>query len=284
MRTHFEIEESEEYESAKELLLRRCGRWAADHGMRADERMLVAALDSRHLSSDGRLGYWTPAEVRRLLLEWIPQSVVADPDTLNAAPESLLTLLRYLAASGLRDPRGASIATLEKAVAEAAVDYPAVLADPLQQGVGKFWTLTALDHGVDLSDSGTLAKFQRDVDAGRVRYDAELLDRLVGASLERPPLDQVRAYAQLPVALPPREEFATAAAVSETVRRLAALADWVGADGRALTAAATSGRTTPVSWRDCSAPVSRFPGRAARLRCPGSTCCSPGRRRPVWCG
>src|SRR5689334_18412320 len=91
VRTHFEVEEPEEYESAKELLLRRCKNWAVDHGMRADEGMISAALDSRHLSSDGRLGYWTPVEVRRLLLEWIPQLVVADSDTLNAAPESLLT-------------------------------------------------------------------------------------------------------------------------------------------------------------------------------------------------
>ncbi|AWS46199.1 hypothetical protein [Streptosporangium sp. 'caverna'] len=247
MRTHFEVEEPEEYESAKELLLRRCKNWAADHGMRADEGMLSAALDSRHLSSDGRLGHWTPVEVRRLLLEWIPQLVVADPDTLNAAPESLLTLLRYLAASGLRDPRGASIATLEKAVAEAAADYPAALADPLRQGVGKFWTLAALDNGVDLSDGEALERFQRDVDAGRARYDGELLDRLIEASLTRPPLDQARAYAQLPVGLPPREELAAAAADSGTVRRLAALAGWVGADGRELTA---TGDLRPADARE----------------------------------
>jgi hypothetical protein len=236
VRTHFTLEESEEFESAKELLLRRCMSWAAEHGMRAEEGMLRAALDLRHLSADGRLGYWTPDEVRRLLLEWIPQTMVADPDILNAAPESLLTLLRYLAASGLRDPRGASMATLEEAVAEAAVDYPAVLADPLRQGVGKFWALAALDNGVDLNDSGARTAFQRDIDAGRVRYDEELFDRLIEASVERPPLVQPRTYAQLPVALPPREEFAEAAAGSETVRRLATLADWVGADGRALTA------------------------------------------------
>jgi hypothetical protein len=236
VRTHFNLEESEEFESAKELLLRRCMNWAADHGMRADEGMLLAALDSRHLSSDGRLGYWTPAEVRRLLLEWIPRFVVAEPGILNAAPESLLTLLRYLAASGLRDPRGASIATLEEAVAEAAVDYPAALADPLRQGVGKFWMLAALDNGVDLNDSEALEKFQRDIDAGRARYDDELLDRLIEASFERLQPVQMRAYAQIPVGLPPREELAAAAANSETVRRLATLADWVGSDGRVLTA------------------------------------------------
>jgi hypothetical protein len=66
-------------------------------------------LDSRHFSSDGRLGYWTPAQVRRALLEWIPEKVTAPVEHLLDAPETLRTLLRYLDAHGLRDPRGAAV-------------------------------------------------------------------------------------------------------------------------------------------------------------------------------
>jgi len=48
--------------------------------------------------------------VRRFLLEWIPHYVVAPRDILEAAQEGLLTFLRYLDASGLRDPRGTAVA------------------------------------------------------------------------------------------------------------------------------------------------------------------------------
>jgi hypothetical protein len=66
-----------------------------------------ALLDSRHFSSDGRLGFWTPAHVRRALLEWIPEKVTVPEGDLLDAPETPRSLLRYLDAHGLRDPRGA---------------------------------------------------------------------------------------------------------------------------------------------------------------------------------
>jgi hypothetical protein len=62
-------------------------------------------MDSRHFSTDGRLGYWAPAQVERAL-HWIPGKVTAVPEDLLDAPETLRSLLRYLEATGLRDPRG----------------------------------------------------------------------------------------------------------------------------------------------------------------------------------
>ncbi|GLW99652.1 hypothetical protein [Microtetraspora sp. NBRC 16547] len=235
MRTYFEPEEIEEFEAAKDLLIRRCLAWADEHGMSADGMVLSAALDSRHRSRDGRLAYWDPRQVRRLLLEWIPRYVVAHRDVLDAAPESLLTLLRYLAASGLRDPRGATLAELEAAVAAVGAEYPAALADPLRQSIGKFWAQTALDNGVDLTDGRAFGRFQRDIEAGRVRYDSDVLDKLVRGRFLAPELDEERAFAQLPVTLPPPAELAEAAARSASARQLAVLAEWVGAEGRPLT-------------------------------------------------
>ena len=69
MRTWYEIEDSDAYLAARELLLRRCGSWAAANGHVMSPALAGALLDSRHFSSDGRLGYWTPAQVRRALLE-----------------------------------------------------------------------------------------------------------------------------------------------------------------------------------------------------------------------
>ncbi|MET8387856.1 hypothetical protein ABZV14_33145 [Streptosporangium canum] len=235
VRTYFDPEEAEEFESAKDLLVRRCLAWAGEHGMRADGAMLAAALDARHHSRDGRLAYWDARQVRRFLLEWIPRHLVAERDALATAPESLLTLLRYLAASGLRDPRGASSAELEAAVAEAAAEYPAALADPVRQGVGKFWAQTALDNGIVLDDEKAVARFQRDVDAGRTRFDADVLDKLLAAEFAGAAPDDERAFPQRPVTIPPAAELAAEAARSEVVRQLTALTGWVGTGGQPLT-------------------------------------------------
>ena len=80
-----------------------------------------ALLDSRHFSPDGRLGYWTPAQVRRALLEWIPEKVTAPGEDLLDAPETLRTVLRYLDAHGLRDPRGAAVKDDKDAIDAAAL-------------------------------------------------------------------------------------------------------------------------------------------------------------------
>ncbi|GAA4221187.1 hypothetical protein FHR32_005337 [Streptosporangium album] len=235
MRTHFDPEETEEFESAKDLLVRRCLAWADEHGMRADEAMLMAALDARHRSRDGRLAHWDARQVRRFLLEWIPRHLAAERDVLATAPESLLTLLRYLAASGLRDPRGASPAELEAAVAEAAAEYPAALADPARQGIGKFWAQIALDNGILLDDERAVARFQRDIDTGRIGFDAGVLDKLLEAEFTGAGPNDERAFTQRPVALPPAAELAAEAARSEVVRQLAALTGWVGTNGQPLT-------------------------------------------------
>ncbi|MEU3163073.1 hypothetical protein [Streptosporangium sp. NPDC006930] len=235
MRTHFDPEETEEFESAKDLLVRRCLAWADERGTRADEAMLAAVLDARHRSRDGRLAYWDTRQVRRFLLEWIPRHLAAERETLAAAPENLLTLLRYLTASGLRDPRGASLAELEAAVAEAEAEFPAALADPARQGIGRLWAQTALDNGFVLDDEKEMARFQRDVSSGRIQFDADVIEALLQAEFGGAGPDDDRAFSQCPIALPPAAELAADAARSEIVRQLTALTGWVGKEGRPLT-------------------------------------------------
>ena len=50
------------------------------------------ANELRHFSSDGRLGFWIPAQVCRALLEWIPEKVTAPEEDLLDAPETLRSL------------------------------------------------------------------------------------------------------------------------------------------------------------------------------------------------
>lgn len=128
VRTHYEIEETDAYLGARELLLRRCASWAAANNL-AMSPLAGAQLDSRHFSPDGRLGYWTPAQVRRALLEWIPENVAASEDDLLDAPETLRSLLRYLDADGLRDPRGAAIEENESAIDAAAKEFADAIGD-----------------------------------------------------------------------------------------------------------------------------------------------------------
>jgi hypothetical protein len=57
------------------------------------------------LQSGWAAGVLDPAQVERALPHWIPGKVTAVPEDLLDAPETLRTLLRYLEATGLRDPR-----------------------------------------------------------------------------------------------------------------------------------------------------------------------------------
>ncbi|MFI7694522.1 hypothetical protein ACIBQ6_36035 [Nonomuraea sp. NPDC049655] len=235
MRTWFEPEEAEEFEAAKDLLIRRCVTWAEEHGHPVDDLLLSAAVDARHESRDGRLAYWDGASIRFFLLRYVPYKVTAVREELDLAPEVLRTYLRYLDVTGLRDPRGATFADAQEIIADARAEYAAALDDPTLRGVATFWAHTALGQGVDLTVPGAFERFKRDLDAGRVPYDEQVLDKILQNRLVNGGIGEERAFPQLPVYLPPASELMEAAARSQTVQRLITLADWVGKDGRALT-------------------------------------------------
>ncbi|QYC45174.1 hypothetical protein Nocox_38120 [Nonomuraea coxensis DSM 45129] len=235
MRTWFEPEEAEEFESAKDLLIRRCVTWAQEHGHPVDDLLLSAAVDARHESRDGRLAYWDGARIRFFLLRYIPYKVTASREELDLAPEVLRTYLRYLDVTGLRDPRGATLEEAEEIIAGAKAEYAAALDDPALRGLATFWAHTALGQGYDLTVPGAFERFKRDLDAGRVPYDAQVLDKIMQHRLVHGGIDEERAFPQPPVSLPPASELTEAAGRSRTVQRLITLADWLGKDGRALT-------------------------------------------------
>ncbi|WP_043631862.1 hypothetical protein [Nonomuraea candida] len=252
MRTWFEPEEAEEFEAARSVLLRRCLAWAAEHGRPADGLLIASAVEARHHSHDGRIAYWDERQIRRHLLAWVPRYVVAPREVLEIAPEVLRTYLHYLAATGLRDPRGATLAEADEVIARLAPDFRRALDDPYRQGLGKFWAQTALDHGTDLADPGGVAEFERDLDAGRIRYDADVLDRLLADrhAEKGHDLEEERARPLPPIALPPARALREAAAAGPLVRQLVTLADWAGEKGRPLTAA---GRLPLAAARELSA-------------------------------
>jgi hypothetical protein len=243
VRTCYEIEETDAYFGARELLLRRCASWAAANSMAMSPPLAGALLDSRHFSSDGRLGYWTPAQVRRALLEWIPEYVTASEEDLLDAPETLRSLLRYLDAHGLRDPRGAATKENESAIDAAAKEFADTISDREWYGMAKTVAMSARDRGVDIRDPDALAGFLGDIQEGRLILGENPPERQLG----RPVPGQARKFAQLPVRLPDPEELTVAAGHSRVVGQLRTLAEWLGPKGRALTPA---GNIRPADARE----------------------------------
>ena len=247
MRTYYEIEETDAYLAARDLLLRRCGAWAEASGLVMSLPLAGALLDSRHFSPDGRLGYWTPAQVRRGLLEWIPEKVTAPDEDLLDGPETLRTLLRYLDTHGLRDPRGAAIGENESAIDAVAAEFAGAIGDRERYGLAKTVAMSARDRGLDIGDPEALTAFLGDVRDGRLALDEDLLGRVLERQFGRPAPGQERKFAQLPVSLPAPEELTAAAGRSKVVAQLRGLAEWLGRNGRALTPA---GNIRPADARE----------------------------------
>jgi hypothetical protein len=240
MRTYFETEDADAFEAAKDLLTRRCTAWAHAQSHPVDPFALSAALDFRHHSIDGRLGYWTTALVREFLLTHAPRTLSITARDAADLPETLRLLLGYLHATGLADPTGDPPADLDAAITNATTEFPAAMTDERNFGLSKFWVMTAIRHGVDPSDGPAMSRFLDDARAGRVDYDQDVLAHIATRHSRDGGGWPQRAVPQLPVSLPADADLATAAEHTTVVARLRALVDWVG-DGRALT---TTGNLT----------------------------------------
>ncbi|MBH0781589.1 hypothetical protein [Nocardia bovistercoris] len=233
MRTHFEPEDIDAFEAAKDLLIRRCTAWAAEQGRSVDPFALAAAVDFRHEGVDGRLGYWTAALAEEFLLSHAPRALsVSAPDAVEI-PDSLRVLVGYLHSTGLADPGGDPLPEVDAALTNSAADFATAMADESNFGPAKFWLMTAMRGGIDPTDGPAMAEFFDDVNAGRVDYDENVLEHIAerqvraGGGPGRMPL-------QLPVSLAGDAELAATADLTPIVARLRALVEWVG-DGRALT-------------------------------------------------
>ncbi|AQT73533.1 hypothetical protein B1K54_19525 [Streptomyces sp. fd1-xmd] len=235
----FEPEAEEEFEAARGLLVDRLVQWAGEQGLPLDGFTAEAALDYRHrATADGRLGLWESRHVEELLLSWLPQNVTERPgEERSDAPGTLRTLLRYLHAAQLADPRGPSLQDSLAAVDRVAEQYPAAMTDRTRWGLAKFWAMTAAEQGVDVLDGAALQHFADRARRGEAAYDRQALDaimerRLTGGALS----GSARAEPQLPVALPQDDELRRPAGASTTVAQLRGLTEWAGQDGRPVTA------------------------------------------------
>lgn len=234
MRTHFEPHETDEFEAAKDLLVRRCRAWAEQQRLTADPFSMAAALDYRHDHVDGRLGFWTVELVREFLLTWMPRKVTATAEDVADAPETLRTLLRYLHHTELADPTGDSPAATEAAIDAIGTEFRQAMSDKRNFGLAKFWMMTAIDTGVDPEDDAAMQRFIEGTRQGTVDYDSEALDQVFTRHLQGDGTTWERAPLMPPVTLPPESELADAAENTVLIRQLRTLVEWLG-DGRSLT-------------------------------------------------
>ncbi|MDQ0955842.1 hypothetical protein QFZ24_009851 [Streptomyces phaeochromogenes] len=239
MRMRYEAGAEEEFEAACGLLIDRLVRWAGEQGLPVDGFLVEAALDYRHrATADGRLGLWEPRHVEELLLSWLPQQVTELPgEEYGDGPGTLRTLLRFLHAVRLADPRGPALDDSLSAVDAATERYPAAMADRTRWGLAKFWAVTAAEQGVDVMDGAALQRFAERAQCGDVSYDQRALDAIMDRRLNGHLLaDGARAEPQLPVVLPSDGELRRRAEASTIAAQLRGLAEWVGREGRVVTA------------------------------------------------
>lgn len=235
MRTHFESTESEGFEATKDLLVRRCVAWADQWQLTVDPFVLGAALDFRHTGVDGRLTFWTAELARKFLLVWMPRAVSATVEEVSNAPESLRTLVHYLHHTELAEPTGDAPAAIETAITAAATEFPQAMSDNKNFGVAKFWTMAAIETGVDPTDHAAMNRFAEQAREGKVEHDSAALEHILTRHLTGDEVKPTRAPMMPPVSLPPEAELAAATENSLLVRQLRAFVAWLGRDGRSLT-------------------------------------------------
>ncbi|WP_329584606.1 hypothetical protein OG500_30145 [Kitasatospora sp. NBC_01250] len=233
----FEPEDEDGYAATCELLTGRLAAWSRAQGLAAEPVVVESALDYRHRGTvDGRLGLWQARHVEEFLLDWLPRMLTQLPGEPTAdGPAGLRTLLSYLCAMGLDDPRGEPLDVLERAIDAVSPMFAEAMADRTRWGMAKFWATTAAEQGVDIFDQVAMERFTERARRGEVPYDEAALEAIARRHQVTGPPQMARAEPQLPVTLPAEDELRTTATAVPLIGQLAALAEWAGKDGRELT-------------------------------------------------
>lgn len=190
--------------------------------------------------------------MERALLHWIPGKATAPPEDLLGAPETLRSLLRYLEATGLRDPRGATTAENEAAIDAAAAQFSTAIADPDRYGLAKTMALA-----VGLDQPEAIEAFLRGGPGALPDVGPGVVQAAMARQARLPALNAERTMPQLPVSSP----------TAKNSPPLPGAAGWPASSARWPNGSArraghsrrrrTSGPRTPGSWSRCSARARR---------------------------
>jgi Plasmid pRiA4b ORF-3-like protein len=216
-----EVEEDWDEEAAEEHvgLLGRFAAWAGQRGAADAVGTASSLLEYKSLDGDGDLGRWTAADLRDFLLEWCPRHLALPDDKVPRAIPDVRMVLGFLDQTGLLDPGGDRLQTLEATLDWVAPRFVEAMRDTARFGPAKAMLAAVQSAGVDLEDREAVDRF---LSTHRLPPEVRLPEL---AAPELPPIE-----------LAPLEELQTAAAAAPTLQRLRALVEWLG-EGRKLTAA-----------------------------------------------
>lgn len=245
MRTVFIHGEIEQYCAAKEALIERFGAWSAGGEGGADDHVLLAPLLDDKLVRDGLIARWSEQDLERFLTGTVPRRLTLSDWSM--APRLLHRWIDFLSDSDLLTPDHGPVAELHGAVDRATPAYLESMANPVEWGSAKFWSVAMLEHGVDAEDDTEVERFFAAVDSGDVEVDDETAEAVEAR-------DELEPVAQPAYWLPPIPEPAgdgTGASGTEMVARIRGLLEWVGR-GRELSA---TGEISDTEFRDLAAAL-----------------------------
>lgn len=233
MRLVFTPEDGDAREQAQDELLNRFVTWARRQERSIQPLAVQVALDVKG-EHDGMLGRWTASMLTDVLVDWFPRKVTLPEADLPDIPPTLHAWIDFLHDTRLLDAKSDPTDALHAGIDAAVDEYRAGMADPSRYDLGKFWTMTMLDHGVDLDDEKQRDAFVADLQAGEINVDMaiprQIAERTTDQALDGQPTPQLP-----PVRLADTATLTDAAGTAPMIERMRGLVDWLG-DGRKLTA------------------------------------------------
>ena len=142
-------------------------------------------LDWKIGSGDGRLEHWTDADLRELMLEWMPRVGPSDEETLAAFPAVAMAFLRFLAALGRLS--GADPDSLAATIERLRPQFERAVHDRRNWGVSKTLVAQMCAEGVDPQEPGALDAWMEEFNSrSRAERDAVLGPALDGMGAAAP--------------------------------------------------------------------------------------------------
>jgi hypothetical protein len=213
-------EEDDEAAEERERLEQRFEIWAGQRNLSADTWLAPALLGFKS-DADGELARWSATDLREFLLEWSPHMLAVPEDQVAGMVPSVRAFMLFLDDTGLLDPAGDGHGALDATLDWIAPQLEAAMADVSRFSAAKTAFSAMQAEGVDLEDAQAIDRFLADF---QLPPEVPLPGEEPGAGPTFPP-----------VTLASPDELRRDAAAAPAMRRLVALAGWVG-EGRKVTA------------------------------------------------
>lgn len=232
-RLRFDIDDSDEFEAARDRLVDEYAAWLrsnrgpSDHEL-ADE--IGVFLDWRWSYSSGELDRYAPGDLHEFFLEWCPRKLSAPPEIIVDLSRSVSGFIEFMAATDRLDGGPGAAARLIVATEELVPEAMAAMADPANFGMAKSLFGSALSDAIE--GAGSDEELQEILDRAMTEFNALPDDERRAATdrfVQPPPM--LRELPFLNIA-PRPDEVAASAAIAPVLERFGRLRERLTADGR----------------------------------------------------